>query len=672
MSNEKGSSVTADSFIVLGERSKVLKTPSRFIGRVETAIEEKTIVTSDLKSVKTCNLRFNPGLFKIVEEPLDNALDECKRNNGIPGKGDTIMVNVDKDGQWLSISDNGNGIPTQEAVHEESGKTGMPIFQAAWCKLGAGQNFDGYTNDDSEARGQNGEGVCLTNIFSKEFQGLTQYGDEFVTLICKNNMETTNVNIVNAPGKPSGTTVRFLPDYARFGETQFDISHQYLLMYYLAIMSIEYPKYKFYFNGMHIKYTQEMLIDGYTQGKKGVVEILKVDGLNIIVLPSDKPRFSLFINGSDTAKGGNPIEWVIKKVTESYVKNVPNKMKGIKASFVEQNMHIIAMFDKIVKPRFEGQTKNLCTTPYKDFKGTIDEKGLDWNAFAKRLIKNKSISNAITIRYEAVKKGEEKLKAGKDEKARKEYELPPKFQPASKVKKYFVAAEGDSAIDSLSANAGRQDKAFFPVGGKPLNIYKNKSPKITGNVEFKAICSKDLLDLSFTKDNTKMNYEHFVAAMDADPDGIHIIGLYLGFFNKISPQTLIDGKFSFLQTPLVMAKNKKEVTEKFFLSQYEFDSTQKEALKKYDLDYKKGLGSISEIEFEEIFENYTFEDLLVKIVLRDPEKVPEGYMKDIETMELWLGDDTDFRKRAINGYVDHMNLLSGEQEEYQINMNPEN
>ena len=77
---------------ILTDRSKVLKTPGRYIGSIETKDVEKMVVTPDFKSVTEKLLKFNPGLFKIIEEVFDNGLDECKRHdkNRKPNLGDTI------------------------------------------------------------------------------------------------------------------------------------------------------------------------------------------------------------------------------------------------------------------------------------------------------------------------------------------------------------------------------------------------------------------------------------------------------------------------------------------------------------------------------------------------------------------------------------------------------
>lgn len=644
---------------ILTDRSKVLKTPGRYIGSVETKEIEKMVVTPDFKSVTEKLLKFNPGLFKIVEEVFDNALDECKRHdkNRKANLGDTITFTIDQQCQWITISDNGNGIPTEKAKNEDGTDSNMTMYQAAWTKLGAGTNFDGFTEEDSAARGQNGEGVCLTNIFSKEFRGYTHYKDTFVSVVCKDNMEDIQVSEqpVSVKNSPTGTTVHFLPDYARFGETHFSVDHQLVVMYYFAILSIQYPHIKFFFQGVQIKYTMDQLIAGITHGKKSQYEMIKVDGLTVIVLPSNSYKFSQFINGSDADAGGNPIEWVTKKVTDGFLGALPKRYSGIKSANIESKIHVIALFDGMIKPRFEGQTKNKCITPYAQFSKTIDEKALNWKEFGNSLYKNKSISQNIILYHEIELKALEKKKDTENEKSRKNIKVPVKFTPATKDKLYFVASEGDSAINSFIIACDRTNKGYYAVGGKPLNVIK-KPKKITSDESFKELCSPKLLDLSFTKDNDKMNYENFVMAMDADPDGVHIGGLYIGAFNTLHPKALIEGRVKLLQTPIVMLKNKRtEETEKIFFTQYEYDNWLLEDInnyKKYDVQYKKGLGSISEYEWKEFFNMYKFEDLLVTVKMRDPEIDVEGYTEDISMIEAWLDEDSDIRKEFIASYLE--------------------
>ena len=315
------------------------------------------------------------------------------------------------------------------------------------------------------------------------------------------------------------------------------------------------------------------------------------------------------------------------------------------------------MFDGMVKPRFEGQTKNKCITPYAQFSKNIDEKSLDWKAFGKRLYTNKKISDNIIIYHDI----ESKALAAKEregaEKERKGIKAPPKYEPANKENKYLIVAEGDAAVNSLMNNLLKSDKGYFPCGGKPANAYK-KGDKISKNVELQQLFSPKILDLSFTKENTKMRYDNFVMAADADFDGIHITGLYIGFFSLIYPKMLIEKKFKVYQTPIVMSKNKRtDKTEKIFFTEFEYNEfvrNNPEEFKRLKHEYKKGLGSSSEEEYAEFFKMFNFDDCLISVYMRDPEIDPEGYMEDQKTLQNWLSEDTSFRKEAITNYLNQV------------------
>ena len=75
-------------------------------------------------------------------------------------------------------------------------------------------------------------------------------------------------------------------------------------------------------------------------------------------------------------------------------------------------------------------------------------------------------------------------------------------------------------------------------------------------------------------------------------------------------------------------------------------------IKKYDIQYKKGLGSISPTEWEEFFEMYSFQELLVTIYIRNPEDDNDGYIQDISMIEAWLDEDSDIRKEFIANYIE--------------------
>ena len=58
-----------------------------------------------------------------------------------------------------------------------------------------------------------------------------------------------------------------------------------------------------------------------------------------------------------------------------------------------------------------------------------------------------------------------------------------------------------------------------------------------------------------------------------------------------------------------------------------------------EFEYKKGLGSLEESEWQYLFENYKFEDLLVPLTIEDDE--------DVQVLDAWMNEDRDYRKEAI-------------------------
>ncbi|MCP9259648.1 DNA topoisomerase 2 [Dirofilaria immitis] len=102
--------------------------------------------------------RIVPGLLKIFDEILVNAADNKRRDPEMS----TIAVNIDREGNTISIWNNGRGIPVE--IHPTEGiYVPTMIF---------GTLFTSSNYDDSELKivgGRNGFGAKLCNIFSTEF-----------------------------------------------------------------------------------------------------------------------------------------------------------------------------------------------------------------------------------------------------------------------------------------------------------------------------------------------------------------------------------------------------------------------------------------------------------------------------------------------------------------------
>ena len=149
-------------------RTHIYERPAMYIGTIEPTPIDTYIIDNSNKIIRK-QISYIPGLFKIFDEALVNAIDHSVRTREGIAKGDltinivkNIKIYINKATGIIEILNDGDGI--EIIKHSEYD---IYIPELIFGELLTSSNY----NDD-EVRtigGMNGLGIKLTNIFSKEF-----------------------------------------------------------------------------------------------------------------------------------------------------------------------------------------------------------------------------------------------------------------------------------------------------------------------------------------------------------------------------------------------------------------------------------------------------------------------------------------------------------------------
>ena len=192
--------------------------------------------------------------------------------------------------------------------------------------------------------------------------------------------------------------------------------------------------------------------------------------------------------------------------------------------------------------------------------------------------------------------------------------------------------EGLSALSAVRKFRDSQTIGAFPLKGKFLNVSELPNSKVIQNDEVKDLMAA--LGLKLGEEPKALRYGKVYIYTDADPDGDSIASLLINFFNKYWPELFENGIIYKVMTPIVVAKKGKMVHN--FYTQYDYDNwyNKTSSVSSWDIQYKKGLASLEDAEYEEIIKN----PKVIKL------KNDKNYK---ESLDAWFGKDSSPRKDKI-------------------------
>jgi len=558
------------------------------------------------------------ALHHLAAEVLDNAMDEA-----VAGHANRIEVTLEE-GNRLTITDNGRGIP----VDEHPKYPGKSALEVILTTLHSGGKFSGKAYATSG--GLHGVGVSVVNALStltriEVARNKELYAQEF-------SRGAPQGPLQHLGGTPNrrGTSVTFVPDLEIFGEdARFKPARLFKLVRSKAYL----------FAGVEIRWkcaaalaSEEVPAEAVFQFPGGLADHLKEQ------VGARECVTSQFFSGTQDFPGEEQgrVEWAIAWPLWSdgsysyYCNTIPTPdggtheaglraalTKGIRAfgelvgqkkakdiapeDVVTGSEVMLSVF--IRDPQFQSQTKDRLTSP--EAARLVENAVRDHfdHFLSENMERGKALLGAVMERMDdrLRRKAEREVKRKTATNARK-LRLPGKLTDCTgegDAETELFIVEGDSAGGSAKQARDRKTQAILPIRGKILNVASATADKIRANSEIADLVLA--LGCGTRKDCNPDNlrYDRIVIMTDADVDGAHIATLLMTFFFQEMPEVVRRGHLYLAQPPLYRLTAGKE-------SAYARDEAHRAELeagqfkgKKVEVSRFKGLGEMNPQQLRE-------------------------------------------------------------------------
>jgi DNA topoisomerase-2 len=566
---------------LLDEIQHVLKRPGMYIGSTKPHQSSEYLLEGD--KFEKSDIEYNPGFLKLFDEIVSNSVDESKRNK----KLDYIHIDIDESTNEISIWDNG-GIPVIKHTDH-----GVWIPELIFSNLRAGSNFDDTQN--RTVAGTNGVGASLVNIFSKKFVIETADGKNRLVQTFSDNMSKRTEAKISANGK-SYTRITYIPDFSQFGMTEIGESHIKMIRKRLIDIAASNPGLKVGFNKEKFKF-------------KSFLEYVKLYVDNALFESSDNWEIAFshsngsfqsvsFVNSIETKDGGTHVNYIVNQVVEKLRYLIQRKHKvEVKPGDIRNHLFLFVN-STVFNPAFSSQTKEKLITEPKDFgsEHIISDKIVK-KIFESEIVQ--SILDWIDRKKEAEERAQLR-RLNKNLDTAKILKLIDAKNRNDREKCSLGIFEGMSALSAVRKFRDPQVFGAFPLKGKFLNVQELKPSEVIKNREVVDLMGS--LGLRLGEPPTDLRYGKILIYTDADPDGDAISALLINFFAKFWPELFEQNRIFRVMTPIVVAQKGKQ-TLSFYTNEDYHKWSDETDIKSWSIEYKKGLASLEDIEYNEIIRN---------------------------------------------------------------------